>query len=103
MADYRFRVSDAYFVPLRGWMLRLKLVDGAFEPSMLKPGASLRLIAPDGEERIIAVTARATTGGAQTQDRIDTYREYDIVIPEEDAVRDGRPVDLGWEVIAAAD
>jgi hypothetical protein len=97
MADYRFRVSDAYFVPLRGWMLRLKLVDGSFEPSMLKPGSTVRLVAPDGEERIVTVDGRAATGGRQKQGRIDAYREYDIVIPEADAVRDGRPVDLGWE------
>jgi hypothetical protein len=97
MADYRFRVSDAYFVPLRGWMLRLKLVDGSFEPSMLKPGGTVRLVAPDGEERVVTVVGRAATGGRQKQDRVDAYREYDIVIPEGDAVRDGRPVDLGWE------
>jgi hypothetical protein len=97
MADYRFRVSDAYFVPLRGWMLRLKLLDGTFEPSMLKPGGSLRLVAPDGEERVVSVVGRGATGGIQNKDRIAAYREYDIVIPEEDAVRDGRPVDLGWE------
>lgn len=97
MADYRFRVSDAYFVPLRGWMLRLKLLDGSFEPSMLKPGSSFRLVAPDGEERVASVLGWGATAGKQTKQRVETYREFDIVIPQQDAVRDDRPVDLGWE------
>jgi len=96
MADYRFRVSDAYFVPLRGWMLRLKLVDGTFEPAMLKPGSKFRLTAPDGDERVVSVLGLGAIAGRQTQDRVDTYREFDVVIPREDAVRDDRPVDLGW-------
>jgi hypothetical protein len=98
MADYRFRVSDAYAVPLRGWLLRLKLVDGSFEPRMLKPGTSIRLMAPDGEAREVSVLGLAATAGKQTQKRVDAYSEFDIVISEADAVRDGKPVDLGWEV-----
>lgn len=96
MADYRFRVSDAYFVPLRGWMLRLKLLDGAFAPSMLKPPGSLRLTAPDGEERVVTVTGLSVTGGFQKKERVDAYKEFDVVIPEADAVREDRPVRIGW-------
>jgi hypothetical protein len=96
MADYRFRVSDAYLVPLRGWMLRLKLLDGTFEPSMLKPGSQLRLRSPDGEERTVSVLGWGATGGRQRKERVQAYREFDIVIPGDEAVRDGRPVDLGW-------
>jgi hypothetical protein len=101
MADYRFRVSDAYFVPLRGWMLRLKLLDGSFEPSMLKPGSAIRLVAPDGEERDTSVVGLAATGGRQNQNRVDTYGEFDIIIPHTDAVRDDRSVALGWEAVPA--
>lgn len=101
MADYRFRVSDAYFVPLRGWMLRLKLLDGSFDPSMLKPGASLRLRSPDGEERVVTVKGLSVTGGFQRKDRVDAYREFDLVIPTEDALRDDRPVSIGWEATPA--
>jgi hypothetical protein len=97
MADYRFRVSDAFAVPLRGWLLRLKLLDGAFEPRMLKPGTSFRLVAPDGEERVVSVVGLAATAGNQTRKRVDTYAEFDIVISDQDAVREGRAVDLGWE------
>ncbi|HUG39689.1 MAG TPA: hypothetical protein VMM12_04355 [Longimicrobiales bacterium] len=101
MSDYRFRVSDSYFVPLRGWMLRLKLVDGDFEPSMLKPGHSLRLTAPDGQERTVTVKGLSVTGGFQKKARVDAYREFDIVIPEGDATRDDRGVGIGWEATAA--
>jgi hypothetical protein len=97
MADYRFRVSDAYAVPLRGWLLRLKLLDGSFEPKMLKPGSSLRLLGPEGEEREVSVRGLAATAGRQTSKRVDTYAEFDIVIGTDDAVRDGQPVGLGWE------
>ena len=101
MADYRFRISDAYFVPLRGWMLRLKLLEGDFDPKMLKPGKSLRLLAPDGEDRMVTVKGLAATGGRQKKERVETYREYDVVIPPEDAVQDERQVDIGWEAVPA--
>lgn len=101
MADYRFRVSDAYFVPLRGWMLRLKLLDGDFDPKTLKRGASLRLVAPDGDDRVVTVKDLAVTGGRQKKERVEEYREFDLVIPPEDAVRDDRKVDIGWEAVPA--
>ena len=101
MADYRFRVSDAYFVPLRGWMLRLKLLEGDFQPSTLKPGSALRLIAPDGETRDVTVKGLAATGGRQSKARVDATREYDLVISPEDAIRDDRKVAIGWEATAA--
>ena len=101
MADYRFRVSDAYFVPLRGWMLRLKLLEGDFDPKALKPGASLKLIAPDGHERVVTVKGLAVTGGRQKKERVEEYREFDLVIPPEDAVQDDREVGIGWEAVPA--
>ncbi|MDX1673238.1 MAG: hypothetical protein R3314_00445 [Longimicrobiales bacterium] len=101
MADYRFRISDAYFVPLRGWMLRLKLLEGEFDPKSLKPGRSLRLIAPDGHERLVTVKGLAVTGGRQKKARVEAYREFDLVIPPEDAEKDGREVGIGWEAVPA--
>lgn len=101
MSDYRFRISDAYFVPLRGWMLRLKLLEGEFDPKSLKPGKSLRLIAPDGEDRVVTVKGLAVTGGRQTKERVQAYGELDLVIPPEDAVRDDREVAIGWEAVPA--
>jgi hypothetical protein len=101
MADYRFRISDAYFVPLRGWNLRMKLLEGEFDPKMLKPGASMRLVAPDGEERVVTVKARTVTGGKQKKERVAETREYDVVIAPDDAVQEDRQVDIGWEAIPA--
>lgn len=101
MSDFRFRVSDAYFVPLRGWMLRLKLLDGDFEPAMLKPGESLRLKSPDGHERTVTVKGLSVTGGFQRQERVDAYREFDVVIPEGDAIQNDRQVAIGWEAVPA--
>lgn len=100
MADYRFNVSDSYRIPLRGWMLRLKLVDGTFEPSMLSPGSSLKLTGPSGEERTVTVKGLSTTGGRQTQERVDTYREFDVVIPAEDGMTGGE-VGIGWTAVPA--
>lgn len=101
MSDFRFRVSDSYFIPLRGWMLRLKLLEGDFEPSMLSPGHSLRLSAPDGQERTVTVKGLSVTGGFQKKERVETYKEFDVVIPEEDARRDDRQVGIGWEATPA--
>lgn len=97
MSDYRFRVSDSYFIPLRGWMLRLKLLEGEFDPSMLKPGKTMRLTGPGGEDRTVTIKGLSVTGGFQKKDRVDTYREFDVVIPEADAIRDDRKVGIGWE------
>jgi hypothetical protein len=101
MTDYHFRISDAYFVPLRGWMLRLKLLGGDFDPKALKPGSSLRLVAPDGHDRVVTVKGLAVTGGRQKKARVERYREFDLVISPEDAVRDDREVDIGWEAVPA--
>lgn len=101
MSDYRFRVSDSYFIPLRGWMLRLKLLEGDFDPGMLEPGRSFRLSAPDGEERTVTVKGLSVTGGFQKKQRVDTYKEFDVVIPESDAIRDDRQVAIGWEATPA--
>ena len=100
MSDYRFRVSDSYFIPLRGWMLRLKLLDGSFDPSMLRPGKTLRLTGPGGEERTVTVKGLSATGGFQKKARVDAYREFDVVIPEEDAMRDEGRIAIGWEATA---
>ncbi len=101
MADFRFNVSDSYMVPLRGWMLRLKLTGGDFDPSMLKPGSSFRILTPEGEEWSATVKGLSATAGRQTRERVEKYREFDLVVPTGDAVRDGREVQIGWTVVPA--
>jgi hypothetical protein len=97
---FRFRVSDVVEVPLRGVLLRLRLVDG--KPSMndLGVGASLRLRSPDGVERDVRVTAHAVTGGRPTQERLDRVRELDVLI--EDGAP-GEPIGIGWIASGPAD
>ena len=90
------RVSDAYFVPLRGWMLRLTLLEGDCDPKTLEPGSSLRLVAPDGADRVVTVKGLSATGGRQNRERVEETREFDLVISPEDAVQDDRKVQIGW-------
>jgi hypothetical protein len=94
--SFRFRVSDAIAVPMRGYLLRLRLLDG--QPSLkdLRPGCSLLLRAPDGTERVVRIQDHAVTGGRATQERLERTRELDVVISEADAVAGGRPVEIGW-------
>ncbi|HEX7051118.1 MAG TPA: hypothetical protein VF188_13000 [Longimicrobiales bacterium] len=99
---FRFRVSDAVEVPLRGVLLRLRLLDGAPSMADLRPGRMLRLRAPDGEERWVRIQSIAVTGGRATQARLDRTRELDVVISKADAQRDGRRVGIGWLAVGAA-
>jgi hypothetical protein len=99
---FRFRVSDAVEVPLRGYLLRLRLLDGAPNLKELRPGRYLRLRAPDGSERLAKILDYAITGGHPTQARLERTRELDVVIAREDAVRGGRPVAIGWMVVGVA-
>ena len=97
-----FRVSDAFEVPLRGWMLRLRRLEG--RPSMrdLATGRTLRIRAPDGAERTVVIRAHAVTAGRPTQQRLDTLGELDVIIAAEDAVADGARVDIGWTAAGPA-
>ncbi len=92
----RFRVSDAVAVPLRGMLLRLKVVEGSPRMSALRKGRPLRVIAPDGDERVVTIRDFATTGGRPTQERLDTFGELDVVVSAEDGLGDDRPIEIGW-------
>lgn len=99
---YRFRVSDAYRIPLRGYMLRLRLLEGEPGIDALKPGRRLTLRAPDGSKRAVRVLGLSTTFGRPTDEALKTKREIDVVISEADAEGDGRVVGIGWEVLGTA-
>lgn len=100
--SFRFRVSDAVEVPLRGWLLRLRLLEGAPALSELRPGHFLRLRAPDGEVRDVRIIDYSITGGRATQARLERTRELDVVISKADARRGGRPIEIGWMVVGAS-
>ncbi|HEX7117756.1 MAG TPA: hypothetical protein VF212_03165 [Longimicrobiales bacterium] len=100
--SFRFRVSDAVEVPHRGVLLRLRLMEGSPSVGDFRPGRYLRLRAPDGAERWVRVLDYAIVGGRATQARLERTRELDVVISSADARRDGRPVEIGWQVVDAA-
>ena len=95
---FRFRVSDAMRVPLRGHLIRLRLLDGQPAAADLKIGRFIRLEGPDGLTRDVQVKGHGAMGGGLTQARLDREREADVVLEEGDAEVDGVPVQIGWHV-----
>lgn len=93
---FRFRVSDVVEVPLRGHLLRLRLVEGSPSVSDLAVGRKLKLVSPAGLEREVTIASHAVTGGRQTQERLDRTREMDVVISGGDAGSGAARVDIGW-------
>ena len=96
--NFRMRVSDSYAVPLRGQVLRLKVIEGTPKAADLAIGNTLRVRAPDGGESQLSIVDYAITGGVFSQKRLDKTREADIVVSSEDARPGGRMIDVGWTV-----
>ncbi len=98
---FRFRVSDAVYVPLRGMLLRLKLLEGEPDAKRFRKGRSLRLRGPDGEDRVVTITGHSATGGRPGTERLREVGELDVVISTDDGLKDDVPVAIGWEATAA--
>ena len=94
----QFRVSDAVEVPLRGYLLRLKLLSGTPSLKEIKPGTAIRLRSPSGNERAVPIKDYSVIQGVASQKRLDRTRELDVVIDAADAVVNGEVVDIGWTV-----
>lgn len=94
---FRFRVSDALAVPLRGYMLRLRLLDGDPAIEDLGPGKSLRLTSPTGSVRTVRVKDFSVTAGNPTQAVFERNRLADVIISESDARANEDWIDIGWE------
>jgi hypothetical protein len=94
---FRFNVSDALDVPLRGFLLRLRLVEGTPSVASLDPGTRLRLVAPDGRDRVVTVAAKSVTGGRNTQSRLEKTGQVDVIISSDDAYAGNEPVGIGWK------
>jgi hypothetical protein len=92
---FRFRISDSVDVPLRGRMLRLRVVEGSPAMADLKPGRKLRVHGPAGGEAVVRIVDHAVTSGKATQKRLDAVRELDVIVAEEQP-GDATPVDIGW-------
>ena len=59
----RFRVSDVVPVPLRGYMLRLRVTEGEPAAALVRPGRSLRLVGPDGGQRVVRIQGIGAPSG----------------------------------------
>jgi hypothetical protein len=94
--EFRFRVSDALQVPLRGLMLRLGRLEGNASIKDLAVGRRIRLTSPTGESRELTIVAHSVVGGRQTQKRLDQLGELDVIVAEPDGAAGGSPVDIGW-------
>jgi hypothetical protein len=93
---FRFRISDVVRVPLRGYLLRLRVLDGSPAVGDVKPGRLLRLDGP-GRSRNVRIAGFSATGGRQNQDRLAATRELDIIVSEADARGgEGDAVEIGW-------
>ena len=93
---FRFRVSDIVDVPLRGHLLRLRLIEGQPSIGDLAIGQRLRVTSPVGAVRTVTITDHALTAGRQTQRRLERTRELDVVISDEDAAGGDAAIGLGW-------
>lgn len=93
---FRFRISDSVAVPLRGYLLRLKLQEGTPALEDLSPGRRLRVRSPNGSERLIYVKDFSATEGFPSQEKLDERRELDIVVAQEDGLLDGEEIQIGW-------
>jgi len=92
----RFNISDALDVPLRGFLLRLRLLEGDVSVKDIVPGSRLRLTSPDGRERLVTVRGKSLTGGRNSQERLAKTGQIDVIIGSEDAYADDDPVGIGW-------
>ena len=92
---YTFRVSDVVDVPLRGTVLRLRVVEGTPSMTDLGAGYRLRLRSPSGAERVVTIRGHAVSSGKATQERLDRVRELDVRISDDEATSDGA-IEIGW-------
>ena len=100
---FRFRVSDSVQVPLRGQLLRLKLLEG--EPALpdVSPGRKIRVQSPDGKQGVIVIKDFSATAGFPSQEKLERYRELDIVVAAQDAVLEGEEIEIGWTASGPVD
>ena len=93
--SFTCRVSDVVDVPLRGTVLRLRVVEGKPSMSDLAVGSNLLLRSTAGAERTVTITAHAVSSGKASQARLDKVRELDVVISDA-AAQGADPVEIGW-------
>ena len=77
-------------------LLRLKVLSGTPALNDLSPGSKIRVRAPDGSERTITVKDFSVTSGFPSQERLDRYRELDLIVDHDDGYGDGNEIQIGW-------
>ena len=92
------KVSDVLDVPLRGQVLRLKVVDQVPAIADIAVGRRLRLRGPAGEEQVVRIVDHSITGGNVTQKRLERVREFDVLIEADDGSKQPVPVNFGYTV-----
>jgi hypothetical protein len=95
---FRFAVSDSLEVPLRGHLLRLRLVEGSPSMKDLQPGRTVRAVSPANERREITILGHSATGGVASQARLERTRELDLVVSGADAGAGPSRIEIGWSV-----
>jgi hypothetical protein len=94
---FSFRVSDVVEVPLRGTMLRLRVVDGTPSMKDLGIGRVLVLRSPAGAEQRVEIVAHAAMSGRARQERMDRAREIDVLVTADGSPPGVRiPAEIGW-------
>lgn len=101
--EFRFNISDVVSVPLRGTMLRLRLVEGTPSVKDLAVGRRIRVTSAAGESRELEIRAHTVTAGSQTQERLDRTREFDILVDGPGSAADGQACEIGWSVTGPVD
>jgi hypothetical protein len=84
-------------VPLRGFLLRLRLLEGVPALEDVSPGRKLLLRSPDGAVRTVLIKDLSITGGEMTQEVLERNRQLDVVISQPEASEGGEWIDIGWE------
>lgn len=83
--SFRFRVSDAAAVPVRGYLLRMRLLDGSSAPEDVSPDRKLSLRSPNGTPRTVVIKDLSNTNAGTSRDLPERTRQPDLVISQPDA------------------
>ena len=93
---FKFRVSDSVAVPRRGYLLRLKLLDGSPALDDVAPGRKLHVRGPSGDPRTVLIKDYSATEGFPSQKKLDERRELDIIVGQDDGLANGDEIQVGW-------
>jgi hypothetical protein len=63
----------------------------------------LRVRAPDGGERVIRIKDYSATEGFPSQEKLDSRRELDVVVDQQDGIVDGQEIQIGWTASGPVD